>query len=255
MQNNCTNQTSEYAGFWVRLSAYLIDMAILTVPLLILRLILWGVTSNFEGTFITKGILFQYTISDIILYLAQVAYFVGCTYVSGMTIGKKLLNLKVVYQEEDKKLEFMDVLFRETIGRFLNSAIFNVGYLFVGLDSEKRGFHDFLSDTRVIYTKKVKVYQANQSAYVAPISENVVPNKTDLDVVTDNENAGEIEIQEEESVIPQTFSFVPEQVTAVSEEELWHMPQKRPEEPKEENEVTYSWSQFEYVEDENKKVD
>ena len=54
---------------------------------------------------------------------------------------------------------------------------------------------------------------------------------------------------------PQTYSFVPEQVTEVFEEELWHMPQERTEEPKEENKVTYSWSQFEYVEDDNKKAD
>ena len=39
--------------------------------------------------------------------------------------------------------------------------IFNI---IVGIDKEKRGFHDMLCDTRVVYEKKVKMYPEYQSA-------------------------------------------------------------------------------------------
>lgn len=169
MQNSYSSETAVYAGFWVRLAAYTIDHAVLLVPLFIVRLMLSGVLSIFEGTFLTGKILFQYTLTDIILYLFQVLYFIACTYMTGTTLGKKLLNLRVISTNEDEKLSLTDVFYRETIGRFLCGLSMSIGYILVGLDSQKRGFHDMLSDTRVIYAKKIKVYPVYQNANMQPV--------------------------------------------------------------------------------------
>ena len=48
----------------------------------------------------------------------------------------------------------LNVVYRETVGRFLCSLPVNIGYIVAGIDSEKRGFHDMLCDTRVVYQKK-----------------------------------------------------------------------------------------------------
>lgn len=159
MQNINENVTAEYAGFWVRLFAYLIDMVVIGLPLLLVRLILWLITLGVDGTIFTKNILFQYNITDIILYLLYSCYFIACTYLTGTTVGKRLLNLKVVSAEEEEKLELFHVIYRETIGRFLNGILCNLGYILVGLDKEKRGIHDILCDTRVVYAKKIKTYE------------------------------------------------------------------------------------------------
>ena len=63
------------------------------------------------------------------------------------------------------------VVYRETIGRFLCSLSVGIGYIMAGVDKEKRGLHDFLCDTRVIYAKKIKVipvYPRYQAPLVRP---------------------------------------------------------------------------------------
>ena len=147
-----------YAGFWVRLAAFLLDHIIVFFILLAARLVLIPVTSLTKGTFLDGNILFQYSLKDILLYAVQVLYFILCTYYTGSTLGKKALNLRVESAAKGQELRLIDVVYRETVGRFLCSISIGIGYLLVALDKEKRGFHDMLSDTRVVYAKRVKIY-------------------------------------------------------------------------------------------------
>lgn len=66
--------------------------------------------------------LFSYTIKDIYLYLGGVLYYILLTYYTGTTLGKKLMNLRVV-AETGEKLTLFNVIYRETIGRFLCSFL------------------------------------------------------------------------------------------------------------------------------------
>ena len=59
-----------------------------------------------------------------------------------------------------------NVVYRETVGRFLCSLPVNIGYIVAGIDSEKRGFHDLLCDTRVVYQKKIKAWMAQPGTVV-----------------------------------------------------------------------------------------
>lgn len=163
MQNSYSKDEVTFAGFWVRLAAYIIDSAILLILLLIVRLLISGVLSVLEGTPFDGNVLFNYTIKDILLYIFQILYFVLFVSSTGTTPGKKLMNLRVISAETGEMPGFFDVLYRETIGRFLCGLFLCIGYIAVGIDKEKRGFHDMLSDTRVIYAKKVKIYPSYQS--------------------------------------------------------------------------------------------
>lgn len=157
MQNNWNKSALIYAGFWVRLAAYLIDSVIVFFALLLVRLFSSGLMSLIEGTAIGGNVLFNYTLKDVILYICQVLYFILFTYCTGTTPGKRLMNLRVVYAD-DGELPLPDVIYRETIGRFLCSLTVGIGYIMAGVDKEKRGLHDMLCDTRVIYAKRIKVY-------------------------------------------------------------------------------------------------
>lgn len=151
-----------YAGFWVRLAAYTIDSFIVFAGLLIVRLFLLSVSSLTEGTPLGGNILFHYTLKDILLYGVQVFYFILCTYHAGTTPGKRVMNLRVVSAVEEEKLSFLNVLYRETVGRFLSGLVLCIGYILIGIDKEKRGLHDMLCDTRVIYGRRIKVYPVYQ---------------------------------------------------------------------------------------------
>lgn len=160
---------AEYAGFWVRLAAYMIDSVIVFAALLIVRLVFMGIESLIAGTPLGGNILFHYTLKDIILYGFQILYFVLCTYYTGTTIGKRALLLRVVNANEGERLTILNVLYRETVGRFLSGIVLCVGYIMIGIDKEKRGLHDILCDTRVVYGKRVKVYPVYQGTPVPPV--------------------------------------------------------------------------------------
>ena len=161
MQNSYSNEN--YAGFWVRLAAYVIDSVIVAIGLLVVRLAWIGIGALISGTILDENVLFHYSLKDIVLYIFKVMYFVLLTWCTGTTIGKRLMNLRVVSADRNEKLSFTDVLYRETVGRFLCGISIWIGYIIVGIDKEKRGFHDMLCDTRVVYEKKVKMYPKYQS--------------------------------------------------------------------------------------------
>ena len=156
MQNSYSSRDTEYAGFWVRLAAYVIDSIIVFFGLLFVRLFLSGIMSVLSDTWIGGNILFHYTLKDILLYGFQVLYFILCTYLTGTTLGKRAMNLRVV-SADGQKLTILNIVYRETIGRFLCSLSVGIGYIIAGVAREKRGLHDILCDTRVIYAKRVKV--------------------------------------------------------------------------------------------------
>ena len=155
MQNSCcASGNLEYAGFWVRMAAYMIDSVVVFAGLLIVRLIFAGISLAGGSAITGADILFHYSLKDIILYALKVLYFIAFTYLTGTTLGKKAMNLRVVSKNPEEKLTLLNVVYRETVGRFLCSLPMNIGYIVAGIDSEKRGFHDMLCDTRVVYQKK-----------------------------------------------------------------------------------------------------
>ena len=155
MQNSYSNEN--YAGFWVRLAAYVIDSVIVAIGLLVVRLAWIGIGALISGTILDENVLFHYSLKDIVLYIFKVMYFALLTWCTGTTIGKRLMNLRVVPADRNEKLSFVDVLYRETVGRFLCGISIWIGYIIVGIDKEKRGFHDMLCDTRVVYEKKASI--------------------------------------------------------------------------------------------------
>ena len=140
-----------YAGFFVRFTAYLLDKIIVGVPLAIVRLILWMLQDADSSSILLRKIFFSFTLTDIILYLVSIAYFVLMTYFMGRTFGKRIMKLKVV-SVEDRKLTFFEVAFREIIGRYLSTVILYIGYLMIGAGEQKEALHDYLADTRVVYS-------------------------------------------------------------------------------------------------------
>ena len=145
-------QELNYAGFLPRLVAFAIDNLLISIALLFVKMPLGIATLISGASILTKPILFEFSTLDIVFYLLGVLYFVVATYNTGTTFGKWLLKLKVV-SSNNTKPSFLDLLYRETIGRYLSSIIF-IGYIIIPFDSEKRGLHDHLCNTRVVYNLK-----------------------------------------------------------------------------------------------------
>ncbi|BCZ46033.1 hypothetical protein psyc5s11_21000 [Clostridium gelidum] len=148
-----------YAGFFVRLSAYIIDCIIVGIALLIIRIPKFIIYMMNPEIFFVKPILFEFSIFDIVIYILGLTYFVLMTYYCGGTLGKKLFKLKVC-KNTDEKLSLFTVIYRESIGRYLSALILFIGYIMIGVDSKKRALHDILSDTLVVYNIE-PIYDSN----------------------------------------------------------------------------------------------
>ena len=166
MQTSYDKENVIYAGFFIRLAAFLIDNIVVAIGLLFIKVPVWILKIGAGDSAVFHPILFEYDIFAILYYLLTVGYFILATYFCGTTLGKFLLKIKVV-DTEGQKLSFMTVLMRETVGRYLSQLIIFVGYFMIGLDGCKQGLHDKICDTYVVYTHKVPVRK--------PVERTVVP--------------------------------------------------------------------------------
>ena len=171
MQNNTDTQV--YAGFFVRLAAYIIDWMIVGTVLLAVKLPIWITTWTSPDNFLVRDFIFEYSVKDILVYVLGVTYFILLTYFTGATLGKRALRLRVV-SSEDRKMTFFEVAYRETVGRFLSKIIIFIGYFMIGPDSKKRALHDRLADTRVVYhhVREVHIPAEIQYRYAMPVYSN-----------------------------------------------------------------------------------
>jgi uncharacterized RDD family membrane protein YckC/ribosomal protein L40E len=151
----------QYAGFWMRLAAYLIDGIILGIissmiyiPLLIHY---FGSSSDYSwlysletnGTFDSSS----WTIYWLLLlsiYAIQIIYYTVTVGKWGRTIGKAALRIKVV--KADGSRVSYGRAFGRSLAYYLNGFTLDIGFLIIAFTKEKRGLHDYIADTIVIKT-------------------------------------------------------------------------------------------------------
>ena len=146
MQNN---MEITQVGFGPRAAAFLADRLLLWLALGMIRIPAFFDTLFGSGAFSGRAVLFQYSALDVVCYVLSAVYFVLMTYYTGGTLGKKLMRLRVI-RADGEPLRFIDVLYRETVGRFL-SGILYIGYIMVLADKDHRALHDRLCGTYVVY--------------------------------------------------------------------------------------------------------
>ena len=125
----------EYMGFWIRAAARLIDATVIGAIV-----VLMGI---FYGPLSTK--LTIILLSCIVYPL----YYVVPTGLSGQTLGKMALGIMVVY-ERDKPPGITKAIVREIFGKFVSEIPIFLGYLWIGRDDKKQGWHDHIASTCVI---------------------------------------------------------------------------------------------------------
>ena len=124
----------EYAGFWIRLGAYILDSVILYVIDLIVT---WGAVYG-NGSTTT-------TVLSIVL---PMAYFVGFWTWRGQTPGKMVFKIKII-QTSGSPIGFGRSILRY-IGYYVSAFILLIGFLWIAFDRRKQGIHDKIAETYVI---------------------------------------------------------------------------------------------------------
>lgn len=145
-----------YAGFWMRLWAYLID---LVVVMSIQKLLIVPFFRAIGVTADTGWLSPVNWAMGAVFYL----YFILMTKQFGQTIGKMIMGLKVI-SLTDERLTWSAVIFRELIGRYISKTALLLGYAVVAFTSKKRGLHDYFAETSVIHEKQPAYLMEKSSA-------------------------------------------------------------------------------------------
>ena len=147
----------EYAGFWRRSLALVIDQLILSVPsgLIFLLFILPTITAALHtedadaiATMVLSSIA-SWILAAIILSLIPLAYytFFECSSYQA-TPGKMALGI-IVTDMDGRQISFARSLGRN-LGKIISKMILYIGFIMAGLTLKKQALHDMLADCLVV---------------------------------------------------------------------------------------------------------
>ncbi len=147
----------QFAGFWIRVGAYLIDIIILVVAMSLIQ----GITgidlgANFNAEFndavASGGTEEASVIGQLLGLIIGVAYFAGLESSKWQaTVGKKALGL-IVTDANGARISLPRAIGRY-FAKILSGIILFIGYIMVAFTEKKQGLHDMLASTFVVKGK------------------------------------------------------------------------------------------------------
>jgi uncharacterized RDD family membrane protein YckC len=142
--------TVEYAGFWIRVGASIIDTILLMMIIypILFSVYGWAGLDYYSTAMRTTGFV------DILLTWIFPAVAVIWFWIAKQaTPGKILLSLRVVDAKTGGNLSVGQSIARY-IGYFVAGIPFGLGLIWVGIDSKKQGWHDKIAGTVVVRSKQ-----------------------------------------------------------------------------------------------------
>jgi uncharacterized RDD family membrane protein YckC len=121
----------EYAGFWIRLGAGVIDLLIL------------GAVCGFIAYFFPFPIV--WVTSGIVI---SIAYWLGFWVWRGQTPGKMAVGVKVI--RTDSSPVKWQCAIRRCLGYVVSAITLFIGFIWVAFDGRKQGVQDKIADTYVV---------------------------------------------------------------------------------------------------------
>lgn len=131
------------AGVWRRAAALAVDVA------LVVLLVRVGLGAAAALAALAPGLhLVAYALGVTWLYFAPVAYFVLGHGTAGQTVGKRLVGVRVI-DEEDVPIGYVRA-FGRCVATVLAALPLGIGLIMAAARADRRGLHDFLAGTRVV---------------------------------------------------------------------------------------------------------
>ena len=142
----------EFAGFWIRFVAKILDGFVIGIPIGIVVMVLFIAAGGFAAASHGRGMPAWMPAVQIGVQLIGSALSILYNTIAigawGTTLGKKACGLKVI------KADGSPVGYGRACGRafseILSGLICYIGYIIAGFDSQKRALHDHMCETRVV---------------------------------------------------------------------------------------------------------
>ena len=151
----------QYAGFATRTVALFIDVAAIVITLLVVNWLLISLTTLFHidvnacqplgANFSIFNVMCVATSAFLVIFSLAFApaYLVFFWVVAGQTLGKAVMGVRVV-QMNGHHVELF-VALRRLVGYVISFLPLGLGFLWVLVDDDRRGWHDRIAGTCVIY--------------------------------------------------------------------------------------------------------
>ncbi|TCM61448.1 putative RDD family membrane protein YckC [Acinetobacter calcoaceticus] len=137
-----TRPQYQYVGFWVRVLATLIDLFLSTVIILPFAL-MFGPADYYSADAMRMGPF------DFIVQILSAAVYIVCWLKFAGTPGKLLLNLKILDEASGNPIRVSQAVIRY-LGYFVSGMAFFLGFIWIGFDPKKQGWHDKMAKTVVV---------------------------------------------------------------------------------------------------------
>ena len=152
-----------YAGFWIRVCAYLVDCFIWGICLSIVGVLVgifstsygysgflnYGMTENYENYFLFEGLSF---------FLGGLLFFFYCVLFQSSrfeaTPGKMLFRMRVVTYDR-KRVGFWRAALLFLVKMFVSFPVLYIGVMLVAFTARKEGLHDLIA--RTVVERKIRV--------------------------------------------------------------------------------------------------
>ena len=124
--------STNYAGFWIRFVAYIIDAIILAIPNFAIGMVVSIPVSNILSLVISGGYFIYFFSSEMMA-----------------TPGKMAMGL-IVTDGDGNRISAGTAATR-WIGYFISAIVLLIGFFMIGFTEKKEGLHDKLAGTLVVY--------------------------------------------------------------------------------------------------------
>ena len=136
-------QEQEYAGFWIRVGAALIDTVLILIVVMPILIAIYGKSYWTEDTMLHGfwDLIFGYVLPAVIVIVFWVY--------KSATPGKMATKLIIVDAQTGGKPSTRQFIIRY-VGYYLAMLPLFLGIIWVGIDKRKQGWHDMLAGTVVL---------------------------------------------------------------------------------------------------------
>ena len=142
-------ENPEYAGFWIRVGASLIDTLLLLAITMPLLYAIYG-----QAYFEPEEVELAAGTADFLLtWVAPAVAAIAFWIYRQATPGKMMLGLKVVDAKTGNTLRTPQAIIRY-IGYYVATIPLGIGIIWVALDERKQGWHDKMAGTVVLRVNK-----------------------------------------------------------------------------------------------------
>lgn len=138
--DNDDEQEYEYAGFWIRVLASMIDSTIITLVVFPI-----GFFAGYMG--LAESTAFAFL--QLVLQVLGIAFYIVCWVKFAGTPGKRLLKLKVLDADTGDNLSTGKAILRY-IMYIVSTLALLLGLIWVAFDKKKQGWHDKVANSVVV---------------------------------------------------------------------------------------------------------